>query len=380
MMDRSLSLQELSQLIGAIYDCALDPSLWEATLTRLTERLQLHNSVLAMQAMPSGDPLLLVSTGMSEDYRARMFDYGPEVVEVFGGIERMQSVPVGELQTFSEFGDQSLWETSRYMRDWVIPQGIVDCSIVILARDPTTLGSLSLGRHQSAGLIGPYESESIGLLVPHLRRSAAIIRVIEARSLVASSFASALDALTSPVILVDAELRVVHANIAGADLLATGDPLIETAGQVSLANPLMQAALASAVRDAGKNESGLGGRGLGIPAPRLDGSPSVLHVLPLRYGDIRPGLVPSATAAIFVAPSGKLTLGEGVAAPLFDLTPAEARVFARMAEGDSVAEASRTLGTAEGTVRTHLHRIFEKTGTRRQAELVKLAASLTTVA
>jgi DNA-binding CsgD family transcriptional regulator len=36
-----------------------------------------------------------------------------------------------------------------------------------------------------------------------------------------------------------------------------------------------------------------------------------------------------------------------------------------------VAEA---LGVAETTVKTHLGRLYEKTGTRRQAELVKLVA------
>jgi DNA-binding CsgD family transcriptional regulator len=32
------------------------------------------------------------------------------------------------------------------------------------------------------------------------------------------------------------------------------------------------------------------------------------------------------------------------------------------------------LGTAESTVKTHLHHVFTKTGTRRQADLVKLVA------
>ena len=51
-----------------------------------------------------------------------------------------------------------------------------------------------------------------------------------------------------------------------------------------------------------------------------------------------------------------------------------------MAEGETVAAASRALGINESTVRTHLLRIFEKTGTSRQADLVRLAASLTSVA
>jgi DNA-binding CsgD family transcriptional regulator len=32
------------------------------------------------------------------------------------------------------------------------------------------------------------------------------------------------------------------------------------------------------------------------------------------------------------------------------------------------------LGIAESTVKTHLHRVFDKTGARRQADLVKLTA------
>jgi DNA-binding CsgD family transcriptional regulator len=38
-------------------------------------------------------------------------------------------------------------------------------------------------------------------------------------------------------------------------------------------------------------------------------------------------------------------------------------------------EVARRLGIAPATARTHLHRIFRKTGTTRQSELVQLALS-----
>jgi DNA-binding CsgD family transcriptional regulator len=38
---------------------------------------------------------------------------------------------------------------------------------------------------------------------------------------------------------------------------------------------------------------------------------------------------------------------------------------------------AETLGIGESTVKTHLKRLYEKTGTRRQAELVKLYAGYT---
>ena len=57
---------------------------------------------------------------------------------------------------------------------------------------------------------------------------------------------------------------------------------------------------------------------------------------------------------------------------LFKLTPAEARLAASVGEGSSLAEAANQLGIGRETARTHLKRIFSKTGTRRQSELVRL--------
>jgi DNA-binding CsgD family transcriptional regulator len=54
----------------------------------------------------------------------------------------------------------------------------------------------------------------------------------------------------------------------------------------------------------------------------------------------------------------------------FGLTPAEARIVLRLVSGDSLRSAAKALGIKYETVRTHLKSIFQKTGTRRQAELV----------
>jgi DNA-binding CsgD family transcriptional regulator len=56
----------------------------------------------------------------------------------------------------------------------------------------------------------------------------------------------------------------------------------------------------------------------------------------------------------------------------YRLTLAERQILDRLAGGEVPAEIARTMKIAMATVRTHLHRLFEKTGTRRQAELIKL--------
>jgi DNA-binding CsgD family transcriptional regulator len=57
---------------------------------------------------------------------------------------------------------------------------------------------------------------------------------------------------------------------------------------------------------------------------------------------------------------------------LFRLTPAEARLAARLADGSGIDGASAALQVGRETVRTQLRAIFAKTGAHRQAELVAL--------
>jgi DNA-binding CsgD family transcriptional regulator len=64
-----------------------------------------------------------------------------------------------------------------------------------------------------------------------------------------------------------------------------------------------------------------------------------------------------------------------VLAQEFGLTAAELRVLVALIEvGGRVSEIAPVLALAGSTVRTHLRRLFEKTGTTRQADLVRIVA------
>jgi DNA-binding CsgD family transcriptional regulator len=60
----------------------------------------------------------------------------------------------------------------------------------------------------------------------------------------------------------------------------------------------------------------------------------------------------------------------------YGLTAAEMRVLFAVVEISGVPEVANILGISQATVKTHLQRIFGKTGTARQADLVKLIAGL----
>jgi DNA-binding CsgD family transcriptional regulator len=63
----------------------------------------------------------------------------------------------------------------------------------------------------------------------------------------------------------------------------------------------------------------------------------------------------------------------------YDLTSSEIRICALLANNESVESVSGKLGISPNTARTHIKRIFSKTGAARQAELVKLMMNTATL-
>jgi DNA-binding CsgD family transcriptional regulator len=59
----------------------------------------------------------------------------------------------------------------------------------------------------------------------------------------------------------------------------------------------------------------------------------------------------------------------------FGLTDAQAKLAIEIAKGEGLRASTRRLGIAMSTGRSHLKQIFQKTETRRQAELVRLIAA-----
>ncbi|WP_309085385.1 helix-turn-helix transcriptional regulator [Chelativorans sp.] len=372
----SLAPEIFSEVVGAIYDCAIDREAWPNALTRLREAMGFHNAALALQALPSGEVLLNVTSGIPADYLARMPHYGADVVEQWGGVEAMRSYPLYEPLVLSWIRERSLWEGNRYYNEWGLPQGLVDGMGIGVARDPASVGSLGLGRHRDAGPITEREVELARLFIPHLQRAVTISRILDIKTVSVVTLETVLDTVAAAVILVDANLAIVHANRAALKLFAAGGPIASVSGRLQVSVPAAAAALRLAVAQAVADEAALDGKGLGIPLSRDGEKPRLLYVLPLGHSELRASLVPRAVAAIFVAPPFSPPAKPHAAlAALFGLSGAESAVLGCIVAGRSVKETAESLGIEISTVKTHLHRIFQKTDTRRQAELVSLAAS-----
>ena len=113
-----------------------------------------------------------------------------------------------------------------------------------------------------------------------------------------------------------------------------------------------------------------------IPMAAQEGRDAlVVHVLPLRRaayevfsgGDLL--IVATAVRVTEWVPSPNILMG------LFDLTPAEVKLAIALAAGRTVQQAATDSAIQLSSARTYLDRIFRKTGTHQQSQLVALLKS-----
>jgi hypothetical protein len=221
-----------------------------------------------------------------------------------------------------------------------------------IAHGPSLMGYAAFNRHGSIGDIGEGEVSGLRLLAPHFRRAVTISNLFDMKAVEAATFGAALDSLATGVVLVDEKLCVVHANAAAEAMLDAADPIDLTSGTLTLPSQVATDALQDAVERAARDEMALGQRGIGIPAARRGGEPGVVHVLPLRRGEMRRGIAQRAVASLFVVPANAgPRMPTDAVALLYNLTPAETRVFELICAGRKQADIAGELGVAASTVR-----------------------------
>ena len=376
-MQDPIPLGLVSELIAAIYDSAIEPARWPATLEAIAGATGFVSGGIAIHEIPSMRRLLVSQFGHEPRWLATMDSYSADISELWGGYARASTAPIDEVHVNSDIMPPARFRDFAVYREWFEPQGLADAALLILARNSTTIGTLGFNWPSGREPIGGYQREFCRLLLPHLQRATAISRLLDIQSLAHASVNATLDALRAGVVLLTRDARIVFANDAAQAMLQRGKPAANRKGYFAVGEPLAAAALEAAVRQSADDEAAIGRRGFGIPVRREGEAALVLHVLPLRHGALRRGIAPDAAAAVFISdPAASPDAPLETLAALFDLTSAEGRVFQLLAQGESRERAAGMLGISLNTMKTHLNRIYAKTGATRASQLVKLAAGL----
>ena len=265
---------------------------------------------------------------------------------------------------------------TRFYKEWAKPQQLVDHLTVVLDKSTTSVALFGVFRHERHGVADNSMRRRMRLIAPHIRRAVLIGRVIDLKTAEAATLADTFDGLRAGMFLVDAEGRIVHANAAGHVILQNNDYLRTASGRLLANEPHVDQTLHEIFAAAGEGDAAIGARGISVPLLARDGTRHVAHILPLTSGArSRVRTTYAAVAALFVHKASLDTPSPPeVIAKTYKLTPAELRILLAVVEVGGVPGVAEALGVSAETVKTHLGRLYNKTGVRRQADLVKLVA------
>lgn len=363
------SAQALSDTIGAIYDCALDPQRWPVAVRRIVDLTESAAGGMCVHDLRNTQNVRLFEVGYTKEFSDTFqvhYEQSPIAAAcIVGGI--------GNVHTLSKITPDDELLESRFYQQALKPFGVRDFIGLLALRTGDRVASIHASRMEQAPRYSGREFRIFELLAPHLCRAAAISDALDIRTLRSDLLEATLDGLSAGVYLLTRDGHVVYMNAAADQQIKAGKALGLVSNRLIPTNPQARAHLAKAVDDLAKGEVNVRG-GYSIAIPDAGGSGCVATLLPVDRGERQKCFAPFAAAvAVFVQESVQIPMMHGEAfARLYGLTGAEWRVLLALTQGLGGKDAADMLGIREPTVRSHLQHIFSKTDTSRQTELLQL--------
>ena len=187
---------------------------------------------------------------------------------------------------------------------------------------------------------------------------------------------SIFDQLSIGVVLLDRSAKVLFANASAQSLSGNGDMLRINANIATLAAGQTRrlSDLVRSVLDGGTSMRSVSLPARGSGRPLLVVASSIAATM-LDRSEVR-NLRRAAAVLLICDPDRPTEISESWMAQAYGLTVAEARVALAVGTGATISSAARRLKVSTNTVKTHLGRVYEKTGTASKAELAHLMATI----
>jgi DNA-binding CsgD family transcriptional regulator/PAS domain-containing protein len=349
-----MDLKSASDVIGIIYDAALEPNKWPAALKGMCTLFDAKAAAIQMFEPADGNKMLFSIehgtdpkwTEMLHNKYAALCPIGPMIM--LAELDQTGSI-------FDNIDEEEFLET-RFYREWCAPQGYYDMIGGLIARRVDEVGTVSVLGTKARGRFSAADIEMMNLVAPQVRRAATLAGLLGHRSVVTDGLEAIMDALPTAVFLTGKSGNLLRANAAADALLSDGKIVQKTDAGLILVNPASDRALRDAMVGASRKP-------VLITVPKGDGN--MLSAAVFSPDDA------GATRAILInEPKADLPAHGKHLVQAFGLTPRELAVLMPMLQGSSPAEIADQLGVGMATVRTHVARLLDKTGTERQSDLI----------
>ena len=364
------SQEQLSLLIGHIYQGSFEDVSWKESLELLREFLDARFVTLSLVAKTPLRQEATINVGpialdQFVQYESEYQKHRPNVETRLGQVYTINDWLTLNRSEFGKFNELlEAGDINHYMGSWVCSLDNIDCFIRVM-------------RARDADPFMKEEANLISLIAPHFARALEIRSRLAQSEIVNQIYADAMDRLAVGGIVIDENGKILVMNAIAAELMNRRDGLTMVNGTVRATSTQDDRALQNLIRAALSGEMSHDEAGRQIAQALSISRPSGARDLGVVVNSIRLGNKVGdrwrSGATIFIRdPECGVRADPAILKQLFGFTQAESALAMQLAKGESLEEAAAELNIRSNTARAHLRSMFAKTGVTRQAELVRI--------
>jgi DNA-binding CsgD family transcriptional regulator len=373
-----ISQEQLDQLILEIHAAPLDGGSWQSVVRSVAGATGADSALLFAFPTAPGLPFWNVSMGISPELLAPYAtEFAAEDVWSCASVRRGLT-HAGVTLTGEQLIPRRDYHRSRFYGEFLNPLDI-DRFMNLALREPAAPGQpasavLSLYRRPQREAFEAAEVAMMERLKPHLLLAARTFWSLQSMATQAQGAFWTINALSTPLIILDEAHNVLHANLEAERLLGPGGVFRCQSGRLMPVSGIrgtqrLQQGLAQLrTGRASLTEVSLNGRQLMVSMAPIGGVADVLNFWPRAAG-----LVWIATGVVKTSPLAQV-------GSVFNLTFSELRLVRQLIGGLGVADAAAVSGISVHTTRTQLKSVQRKTGWHSQTEMVRMLGQLGAVA
>ena len=358
--------------LGALYETALDSNAWA----------EFMSSFAGMVGACGAQFLVWNDATNAMGYTSVIGAFAPDAAqrygEYYGAIDPRRELlyakgDAGWLQCHEHF-NASFVSRSEFYNDFLIPVGARYLSVLHTFNNSGNHGTLGFLRPPDQAPFDNTDFQFFQRVELHVKRASRIWWKMKQLSLRADMGERALDALSNGVLIVDHRGSVRFQNEAAVRWLSGKPGVGVSGGRLRGTEPAVTSALDRLIANATSMKLTASTSGT-LALPRPSGSAWQLFVVPLRSNNLDLNGDDPCALLVVGDPNATGSLNAAQMSTLFMLTAAEARLATALCGGTALDSYAQQCGISINTARAQLRAVLQKTGTHRQADLVRLLNS-----
>ncbi|MFJ2331433.1 helix-turn-helix transcriptional regulator [Pseudomonas helleri] len=365
LVSLGLELARYNELVGEIYEGALDPKLMARALKSFLKLYDANFATLILRVPEQTDTGVMILAGDIEGAGDVCYMTYPQTSTPFA------NQPLDQVFTVDDIMSSTEWEQNVYFKMFCGPHDVYHLMGADISTPDGGKLRFRVTRPKHKPNFSANERALCASFLPHLRRASQLHNLIDRSESLSDLYSQAISRLSVATLVLDESGSVLQSNPVADEILARSDGLKLVGGRLEATYPSDNRVLQQLIRSAFDPDAPKSAEAMSVTRPSgLVNLGVVVESIPSLDWAEEKGQ-PAALVYIRDA-SSKSLASEVVTKQLFNLTRAETALAMELANGLSLEEAAEALNIRRNTARAHLRSIFSKTGVRRQTELVRI--------